>query len=77
MTLAASQLLQQVLQLSPADREIIAVELMTRLHQSEDSLAEIEAAWHSEIERRAALSDSANDSIPFEEAWPLIAGKYA
>jgi hypothetical protein len=77
MTQAASQLLQQALQLSLADREILAVELMTHLHQHEDSPTSIEAAWHAEIERRAALSDLNNDSIPFEEAWPRIAGKYA
>jgi hypothetical protein len=76
MTQLTTQILHQALQLPLEERELLAVELMTHLHQSGESLADVEAAWHAEIERRATQSDSSNDSVPFQEAWSRIAGKH-
>jgi hypothetical protein len=68
MTQLASHLLNQAIQLPVEERELLAVELMIHLHPENDSLAGVDAAWHAEIERHAAESDSSNDSAPFEEA---------
>jgi hypothetical protein len=76
MTQLTSQILNQALQLPVEERELLAVELMIHLHPENDSIAGVDAAWHAEIERRAAESDSSNDSIPFEEAWTrIVVGK--
>ena len=77
MTQITSQILHQALQLPVEERELLAVELMTHLHSNSESLADVESAWHAEIERRANESDKLNDSIPFQEAWPRIVGKHA
>lgn len=77
MTQLTSQILNQALQLPIEERELLAVELMTHLHADSESLAEVEAAWHAEIERRATASDNSNDSISFEEAWSRISAKHA
>jgi hypothetical protein len=77
MTQPASQLLNQALRLSLEERELLAVELMTHLHADDDSLADVEAAWHVEIKRRAAASDTLSDSVPFEDAWARISTKHA
>lgn len=75
MTQLASQILQQALQLPLEEREMLVVELMTHLHKGNESLAEVEVAWHTEIERRATASDSPDDrSVPFQEAWSRIVG---
>ena len=76
MTQETEQLFQQVMQLPAAERELLAIELMTHLHEQGESLEGMEAAWHAEIERRAAASDSGEtSSVAIEEAWPRILGK--
>jgi len=54
MTSRAQELLREALTLPIAERADVAAELLASLDAAEtDSPAEIEAAWASEIERRA------------------------
>jgi putative addiction module component (TIGR02574 family) len=52
MTQIAEQLLNQALQLPPAEREELAEQLYLSLHASADSPGDVEAAWNDEIARR-------------------------
>ena len=54
MTSRAQELLREVLTLPIAERADVAAELLASLDAAEtDNPAEVEAAWASEIERRA------------------------
>ena len=54
MSSRAQELLRQALTLSVEDRADVAAELLASLDDAEaDNRAEVEAAWASEIERRA------------------------
>ena len=54
MTSRAQELLREALTLPSAERADVAAELLASLDAAEtDSPAEVEAAWASEIERRA------------------------
>ena len=54
MTSRAQELLREALTLSIAERADVAAELLASLDAAEtDNPAEVEAAWASEIERRA------------------------
>lgn len=77
MTERASELLGQALQLPEAERADLADRLYESLTTAPFADDEIRAAWVAEIYRRAAASDAGLPSIPLEEAWPRMAGKYA
>ena len=54
MSSRAQELLREALALSVEDRADVAAELLASLDDAEaDNLAEVEAAWAAEIERRA------------------------
>jgi putative addiction module component (TIGR02574 family) len=54
MTSRAQELLREALTLPIAERADVAAELLASLDDAEpESLAEVEAAWAAEIERRA------------------------
>jgi putative addiction module component (TIGR02574 family) len=54
MTSRAEELLREALTLPIAERADVAAELLASLDATDaDNLAEVEAAWASEIERRA------------------------
>ena len=54
MTSRAQELLREALTLPIAERADVAAELLASLDDAEpENLAEVEAAWASEIERRA------------------------
>jgi len=53
MTSRAQELLREALTLPIAERADVAAELLASLDAETDHPAEVEAAWASEIERRA------------------------
>jgi len=63
MTKTASRVLEQALQLAPADRAKIAAELLSSLDEEDD---DVKAAWAAEIARRAADADADPDD---EQEW--------
>lgn len=63
MTKTADRLLEEALQLTPADRAKLAAELLSSL---EDRDEDVKAAWAAEIARRAADAETDPDD---EEDW--------
>lgn len=47
------EVLDEALKLAPDDRASVAVELLESLEASPEGVADVEAAWAAEIERRA------------------------
>jgi putative addiction module component (TIGR02574 family) len=47
------EILNEALKLGPDDRASVAVELLESLEAGPEELADVEAAWAAEIERRA------------------------
>jgi putative addiction module component (TIGR02574 family) len=73
MTSQAKKLLDEALQLSPADRESLAGQLFDSL-EAEDPDAD--AAWEAEIQQRLTeLDEGAVKPIPWSEARQLIFGQ--
>lgn len=60
MSKTGQQVLQEALQLEPADRAEVAAELLASLDGEPE--ADAEAAWAAEIERRAARARSGDDT---------------
>jgi len=63
MTKSVGELLEQALQLEPADRAKIAAELLSSLDDRDD---DVKTAWAAEISRRAAGAEADPDD---EEDW--------
>lgn len=55
--LSSAQVLEQALELSAEEREVIAVHLLGSLKPAEAEQKEIDEAWADEIEKRAAAVD--------------------
>ena len=53
MSNRAQELLREALTLPPDERADVAAELLASLDEPTENLAEVEAAWAAEIERRA------------------------
>ena len=79
MTQRAEALLKQAMQLPIEQRAELADMLLESLHpEADEATAEdIKASWIAECGRRIAESDAGSPSVPLEDAWPRIAGKYA
>jgi putative addiction module component (TIGR02574 family) len=72
MTSRAKKILDEALQLSPAEREALAGKLFDSLEA--DDLG-VEAAWQAEIERRIAELDQGKTApIPWTAAREMIFG---
>ncbi len=70
MTSKAKKLLQEALQLSPAEREALASKLFDSLETADP---DAEATWQAEIERRVAELDQGKvKPIPWPEARRMI-----
>jgi putative addiction module component (TIGR02574 family) len=68
MTSRAEELLREALMLSPDDRADVAAELLASLDHEETNLADVEAAWAAEIEKRARRVLAGESSgIPWDE----------
>jgi putative addiction module component (TIGR02574 family) len=69
MTSRAQELLREALTLPIAERADVAAELLASLDAAEaDNLAEVEAAWAAEIERRARRVIAGESAgIPWED----------
>jgi putative addiction module component (TIGR02574 family) len=69
MTSRAQQLLREALTLPIAERADVAAELLASLDDAEaENLADVEAAWAAEIERRARrVMDGQSAGIPWED----------
>lgn len=64
MSTAAEEVLAQALKLDPADREMVAAQLMGSL-ETEPALSE---SWRAEIQRRVQeLEDGTAELVPWEE----------
>ena len=77
MNLSAEQIIASATQLSPEDQAAVADALLQKLmdadHGPEESVAEVDAAWHDEIGRRVADIESGRvKAIPAEEAERMI-----
>jgi Putative addiction module component len=71
MTKDASRVLEDALHLAPAERALIADELLATL--DDDSREEIEAVWAAEIERRVAdARANPDDDVDWREALQEI-----
>ena len=72
MTTKSKKLLYQALELSPAERELLAGRLFDSLDRDDP---DAEAAWQAEIERRVAELDSGKvKPIPWAKARRKIFG---
>ena len=69
MTSRAEELLREALTLPIAERADVAAELLASLDAAEaDNVAEVEAAWAAEIERRARRAIAGESAgIPWED----------
>ena len=69
MTSRAQELLREALTLSIAERANVAAELLASLDDAEaDNLAEVEAAWAAEIEKRARrVLAGESAGVPWED----------
>lgn len=68
MTQRAQELLRKALALPPEERADVAAELLASLDETEPDLADVEAAWAAEIERRARrVLAGESAGIPWEE----------
>jgi len=73
MTSKAKKLLDEALQLSPAEREVIAGQLFDSLVKEDP---DAEAAWQAEIGRRIIEMDQGKvKPIPWAEARRMIFGE--
>jgi putative addiction module component (TIGR02574 family) len=68
MTSRAQELLREALTLPSTDRADVAAELLASLDDPETDIADIEAAWATEIERRARrVLAGESPGIPWED----------
>jgi putative addiction module component (TIGR02574 family) len=73
MTSQAKKLLDEALQLAPADREALAGQLFDSLEMDDP---DAEAAWQSEIQQRIAELDQGTvKPIPWTQARQMIFGE--
>jgi putative addiction module component (TIGR02574 family) len=79
MSPGLERLLPEIDQLTQAERAQLTRYLICSFDQAgEESEEEIRAAWKSEIERRIATSESADDAgIPHEEVMADMRRKYS
>lgn len=72
MSAKAKKLLEEALQLSPAEREALAGQLFDSL---ETDNPDAEAAWQTEVEKRIQEMDQGQvKPIPWDEARQMIFG---
>jgi putative addiction module component (TIGR02574 family) len=68
MSSRAQELLREALTLPASERADVAAELLASLEDEETDPADIEAAWATEIEKRARrVLDGESAGIPWEE----------
>jgi len=68
MTDRAQELLREALTLSVEQRADVAAELLASLHDAEPEIADVEAAWAIEIEKRARrVLAGKSQGIPWED----------
>lgn len=68
MTSRAQELLREALTLPSTDRADVAAELLASLDDTETDIADIEAAWATEIEKRARrVLAGQSPGIPWED----------
>ena len=68
MTSRAQELLREALTLPASERADVAAELLASLEDEETNPADIEAAWATEIEKRARrVLGGESSGIPWEE----------
>lgn len=68
MTSRAQELLREALALPPEERADVAAELLASLDDTEADIADVEAAWAAEIEKRARrVLAGESPGIPWED----------
>lgn len=68
MTSRAQELLREALTLRSEDRADVAAELLASLDDADADIADVEAAWSAEIERRARrVLTGESAGIPWED----------
>ena len=74
MSNRAQELLREALTLPPDERADVAAELLASLDEPTENLAEVEAAWAAEIERRARRVLSGESA---GEPWQAVRDRIA
>ena len=75
MSDTAQQLIATALELSPAERAVVANAILRSLDDS-DGAAEVRDAWSGELRNRIANVDSGRvKTIPSSDAWKMIDGE--
>tara|TARA_R110002049_G_scaffold4601_5_gene32824 strand:+ start:1140555 stop:1140803 length:249 start_codon:yes stop_codon:yes gene_type:complete len=77
MSESTQQLIASALQLTPADRAVVANAILASLDgQGDDEHSDVRDAWSAEIRSRIDDIDSGRvKTIPSSEAWKMIDGE--